>query len=197
MGKQAKEFDTSLYSYYINDSFYSELIKEMAVWDQDLEMDDPVTRNQCEKLIIKECRLLDEYRFDEFLSLYSNESLYWIPITPGGGDPRIEVSHAFDDRRRLEDRIYRLRTGYAYSQLPMSRTRRMVSNFEIGYGSSKETIYGRCNILISELRVGEQRQYSGWYGYKLMKLDGQWKIAVKMVNLINSDQGHENMTFML
>lgn len=197
MGKKAKEFDTSLYSYYINDSFYSELIKEMAVWDQDLEMDDPVTRNQCEKLIIKECRLLDEYRFDEFLSLYSNESLYWIPITPGGGDPRIEVSHAFDDRRRLEDRIYRLRTGYAYSQLPMSRTRRMVSNFEIGYGSSKETIYGRCNFLISELRVGEQRQYSGWYGYKLMKLDGQWKIAVKMVNLINSDQGHENMTFML
>lgn len=197
MNNQAKEFNTSLYSYYIDDSFYSVLINELSVWDRDLEMDDPVTVKQCEKLIINECRLLDEYRFDEFLSLYSNESLYWIPITPGGGDPRIEVSHAFDDRRRLEDRIYRLRTGYAYSQLPMSRTRRMVSNFELGYGDSKKIIFARCNFLISELRVGELKQYSGWYGYKLQNLEGQWKIAVKMVNLINSDQGHENMTFML
>ncbi|MCQ6277074.1 aromatic-ring-hydroxylating dioxygenase subunit beta [Bacillus sp. V3B] len=197
MSNQTKQSNPSLFSYYVNDSFYSNLIDELSVWDRELELDDPITEKQCKKLIIKECRLLDEYRFDEFLSLYTDETLYWIPITPGGGDPRIEVSHAFDDRRRLEDRIYRLRTGYAYSQLPMSRTRRMVSNFELGYGDSKDIVFARCNFLISELRVGESRQYSGWYGFKLQKIDEQWKIAVKMVNLINSDQSHENMTFML
>jgi len=73
----------------------------------------------------------------------------------------------------------------------------MVSNFELGYGDSKDIVFARCNFLISELRVGESRQYSGWYGFKLQKIDEQWKIAVKMVNLINSDQSHENMTFML
>ena len=197
MSNQAKQDNSSLFSYYVNDSFYSNLLDELSVWDRELELDDPIVVKQCEKLIIKECKLLDEYRFDEFLSLYTDETLYWIPITPGGGDPRIEVNHAFDDRRRLEDRIYRLRTGYAYSQLPMSRTRRMVSNFELGYGDSKDIVFARCNYLISELRVGESRQYSGWYGFKLQKVDEQWKIAVKMVNLINSDQGHENMTFML
>lgn len=195
--QQVNQSNTSLYSYYINDAYYSELLKELAIWDTELEMDNPTTEKQCTKLIIKECRLLDEYRFDEFLSLYTDKSLYWIPITPGGGDPRTEVSHAFDDRRRLEDRIYRLRTGYAYSQLPMSRTRRLVGNFELGYGESQDIVFARCNFTLAELRVGELRQYSGWYGYKLQKVEEQWKIAVKMVNLINSDQGHENMTFML
>ncbi|WP_394232041.1 aromatic-ring-hydroxylating dioxygenase subunit beta [Niallia oryzisoli] len=197
MNTHAKEQNTSIYSYYVNDDFYRELLNELSVWDGDLELEDLVVRNQCEKIIVKECRLLDEYRFDEFLSLYTDKCLYWIPIKPGGGDPRIEVSHAFDDRRRLEDRIYRLRTGYAYSQLPMSRTRRMLGNWEMGYGNTNDVVFARCNFQLSELRVGELRQYNGWYGYKLKKVEGQWKIDVKMVNLINSDQGHENMTFML
>jgi hypothetical protein len=42
-------------------------------------------------------------------------AFYWVPATPQGGDPRREVAILFDDRRRMEDRIYRLRTGYAWS----------------------------------------------------------------------------------
>lgn len=197
MNSQAREKNTSIYSYYVNDEYYQNLLNELSVWDSDLVLEDRSICDQCKRVIIKECRLLDEYRFDDFLSLYTDKCLYWIPIKPGGGDPRVEVSHAFDDRRRLEDRIYRLRTGYAYSQLPMSRTRRMLSNWELGYGDSKDIVFARCNFQISELRVGELRQYNGWYGYRLIKIDGQWKIDVKMINLITSDQGHENMTFML
>lgn len=197
MSTGATENNTSIYSYYVNDEYYSNLINELSVWDGDLELDDRAVRDKCEKLIIKECRLLDEYRFDEFLSLYTDKCLYWVPIKPGGGDPRVEVSHAFDDRRRLEDRIYRLRTGYAYSQLPMSRTRRMLGNWEMGYGESKDVVFARCNFQITELRVGEIRQYNGWYGYRLKNTGNKWEIDVKMTNLISSDQGHENMTFML
>ena len=51
--------------------------------------------------------------------------------TPEAGDPRREIAISFDDRRRMEDRIYRLRTGYAWSQAPKSRTVRMVSNVEV------------------------------------------------------------------
>ena len=71
-------------------------------------------------------RLLDALMFDEWLALYAGECIYWVPATPGGGDPRREVAISFDDRRRLEDRIYRLRTGYAWSQAPKSRTERTI-----------------------------------------------------------------------
>ena len=48
-------------------------------------------------------------------------------------------------------------------------------------------------------RVTESNQkgYSGWCGYRLKKENGVWKIEVKQVNLLDSDQGHENLTFTL
>lgn len=197
MVEQSRRLNTSFYSYYVDDTFYEQLVMDLREWDKDfIPVEDP-ERFQCERVILKEARLLDELRFEEFLSLYTKTCLYWVPITPGGGDPRKEVSLAFDDRRRLEDRIYRLRTGYAYSQLPMSRTRRMITNMEFSYDKSRNEVRVRSNFIIFEYRVGQLRSFAGWYGHKLRHEEAEWKIDVKMVNLIDSDQAHENLTFML
>ena len=51
--------------------------------------------------------------------------------------------------------------------------------------------------MLNELRAGRQKMYSGWCGYRLKKENGEWKIVVKQVNLIDCDQGHENLTFIL
>jgi len=141
-------------------------------------------------LLEREARLLDQGRFEEWLGLFSAECLYWVPATPAGGDPRREVAVAFDDRRRLEDRIYRLRTGSAWSQTPASRTVRMVTNVEV-FGNRMV----RANFLISEFRAGETRPWSGWYGYRL-KTDAL-QIEVKQVNLIDCDQNLRNPSIVL
>lgn len=187
-----------MYSYYINDEFYEQLLADIGKLTGELKpLQDDSVQKECEQLIYKEARLLDELKLDEFLELYSEKCLYWIPIAPGGGDPKKEVSIAFDDRRRLEDRIYRLKTGYAHSQIPMSRTRRMLTNMEYSIKESGESIYVRANFILYELRVGKLKSYAGWYGYSLIQEQERWKIALKMINLIDSDQGHENLTFML
>ena len=124
--------DPSLTSYYVTDAFYRELIAAFTDWQRDeLAIEDAVERDRFRMLLEREARLLDELRFDEWLALYTPECIYWVPATPGGGDPRREVAISFDDRRRMEDRIFRLRTGYAWSQAPKSRTVRMVSNVEV------------------------------------------------------------------
>ena len=64
--------------------------------------------------------------------------------------PKSEIAISFDDRRRMEDRIYRLRTGYAWSQAPKSRTVRMVSNVEVFAAGAARMV--RSNLLISEFR---------------------------------------------
>ena len=97
------------------------------------------TWREIELFLFREARLLDEGKMEDWLELFSSECLYWIPITPGGGNPLKEVSTAFDDRRRLEDRIYRLRTGYAWSQIPASRTIRMLSNIEVWNDGENQT----------------------------------------------------------
>lgn len=188
--------ESSKVSYYINKDFYESLIEGLKGWEGKSKYAAPDTWREIELLLYREARLLDEGKMEEWLELFSSECLYWIPITPGGGNPLKEVSLAFDDRRRLEDRIYRLRTGYAWSQIPASRTLRILGNIEV-WDDGENQVRAKANFMLNEFRAGRQKLYSGWYGYHLKKEDGEWKITVRQVNLIDSDQGHENLTFLL
>ena len=190
--------DPSLSSYYVNDAFYRELVESFADWQRDeLAIGDPSLRDLLRGLLEREARLLDQLRFDEWLALYTPECLYWVPTTPEGGDPRREVAISFDDRRRMEDRIFRLRTGYAWSQAPKSRTVRMISNVEV-FATGRETVrMVRSNFLVSEFRVDGTRNLSGWCGHRLVQQGGQWLIAVRQVNLIDCDQNLRNPSIVL
>jgi 3-phenylpropionate/cinnamic acid dioxygenase small subunit len=189
--------ESSQASYYINDRFYNDLIDGLTDWENEAGYASQETHAEIERFLIREARLLDEGKMEDWLELFTPECLYWIPMVPGGGNPLKEVSLAFDDRRRLEDRIYRLRTGYAWSQIPASRTTRLLSNIEVWQDGGEEQLRVRCNFMLTEFRTGRNKLYSGWCGYRLQKENGKWKIAVKQVNLIDCDQGHENLTFIL
>ena len=144
----------------------------------------------------KEARLLDQLAFDEWLAMYSPECIYWVPGTPAAGDPRREISISFDDRRRMEDWIYRLRTGYAWSQAPKSRTVRMISNVET-FATDQSTVrMVRSNFLISEFRV-DGTISSGWCGHRLVRTAHRWEIRVRQVNLIDCDQNLRNPSIVL
>jgi benzoate/toluate 1,2-dioxygenase beta subunit len=145
----------------------------------------------------KEARLLDQIQLDDWLSLYAPECLYWVPATPGGGDPRREIAVSFDDRRRLEDRIFRLQNDYAWSQQPGSRTSRLVSNVTVFSTKDPDVVMVRSNFLTTEFQAGDIRQYTGWTGHRLRRAGKGWKILVKQVNLINCDQNLRNPSIVL
>ena len=185
--------DPSRVSQYVDDEFYRALAANFSDWQRDdLEVTNLAIRDRCQALLYREARLLDQGEFEAWLGLYAPECLYWVPATPRGGDPRKEVAIAFDDRRRLEDRIYRLRTGYAWSQVPPSRTARLVSNVEV-FGTEQRSAYMvRSTFVVNEFRAGEARRLAGWYGHRLAQHDGRWEILVKQVNLLDCDQNLRN-----
>jgi 3-phenylpropionate/cinnamic acid dioxygenase small subunit len=190
--------DPSVSSYYVNDAFYRELVESFTDWQgDDLIVDDAAERDRFRLLLEREARLLDQLRFDEWLALYCAECIYWVPGTPEAGDPRREIAISFDDRRRMEDRIYRLRTGYAWSQAPKSRTMRMVSNVEVFNTKQPAARMVRSNYLISEFRVDGTRYLSGWCGHRFVERNGRWEIAVRQVNLIDCDQNLRNPSIVL
>jgi len=194
--------DPSITSYYVNDAFYRELVESFTDWQRDeLAITDPAERDRFRRLIEQEARLLDQLRFDEWLALYCPECVHWVPGTPEAGDPRREIAISFDDRRRMEDRIYRLRTGYAWSQAPKSRTVRMVSNVELFAAKNNDKRGAarmvRSNYLISEFRVDGTRYLSGWCGHRFVEQNGHWLIQVRQVNLIDCDQNLRNPSIIL
>src|SRR5258705_4553789 len=179
--------DPSSSSYYITDAFYRELIAQFSDWQRDeLTIGDLAERDRFRVLIEREARLLDQLKFDEWLAMYAPECIYWVPATPQGGDPRREVAISFDDRRRMEDRVYRLRTGYAWSQAPKSRTVRMISNVEVFAAGAARMV--RSNFLISEFRPDGVRFLSGFCTHRFVEQDGRWLISVRQVNPIDCDQ---------
>lgn len=172
----------------IDERFYAGLVRDFSAWEKPL--DDVPFKERAAALLAAEARLLDQGRFEDWLGLYAAECVYWVPATPGG-DPRREVAVAFDDRRRLEDRIYRLRTGSAWSQVPASRTSHLVSNVEVF-----ENRRVRASFLVAEWRAGETQLWAGWYGYRFK--DGEpLAIEVKQVNLIDCDQSLRNPSIVL
>jgi len=190
--------DPSISSYYVNEELYRKLVENFTDWQKDeREIAAPEERDRFRRLIEQEARLLDQLRFDEWLAMYAPECIYWVPGTPEAGDPRREIAISFDDRRRLEDRIFRLRTGYAWSQAPKSRTVRMISNVEVFATADDDARMVRSNYLISEFRVDGTRYLSGWCGHRFVRRAERWLIAVRQVNLIDCDQNLRNPSIVL
>jgi 3-phenylpropionate/cinnamic acid dioxygenase small subunit len=194
----AKAGDPSRSSYYVNDALYRALIANFTDWQDDTRaVADVGVRDQFRRLLEREARLLDQLRYDDWLNMYAAECIYWVPSTPKAGDPRREISVMFDDRRRIEDRVYRLRTGFAWSQAPASRTVRMISNVEVFATGRDDARMLRSNFLISEFWGDETRVLTGWAGHRVVRDGAQWMIQAKQVNLIDCDQCIRNPSIIL
>lgn len=177
---------------YVDDRFYSDLVQAFKDWDKaELEVRDAKTRDECRQLLEREARLLDQNRFEDWLAMYAESCIVWVPAAEEAGDPRREVAIYFDDRRRLEDRIFRLRTGKAWSQVPASRCVRQVTNVEVFRAGDKLMV--RSNLLMTEFRAGETRLLAAWCAHRL----AGGTIEAKQLNLIDRDQSLRNPSVLL
>ncbi|MGA8613103.1 MAG: aromatic-ring-hydroxylating dioxygenase subunit beta [Xanthobacteraceae bacterium] len=198
MAAPAVDTNPSRSSHYVNDALYRELVANFSDWQDDARaVTDPGIRDEFRRLLEREARLLDQLRYEDWLKMYAAECIYWVPSTPGAGDPRREISVMFDDRRRLEDRVYRLRTGFAWSQAPASRTVRLITNVEVFATARDDMRMLRSNFLISEFWGDETRVLTGWAGHRAVRDGTQWIIQAKQVNLIDCDQCIRNPSIIL
>jgi benzoate/toluate 1,2-dioxygenase beta subunit len=190
--------DTAGSADYVTDALYRELIANFSGWQDDARaVADPAAREAFRMLLEREARLLDQLKYEDWLALYTAECIYWVPSTPNAGDPRREIAVMFDDRRRLEDRIYRLRTGFAWSQAPASRTVRLITNVEVFATARDDVRMLRSNFLISEFWGDEARILTGWAGHRVVRDRAAWKIQAKQVNLLECDQSIRNPSIIL
>src|SRR5215470_17817142 len=117
-------------------------------------------RQQVEQFIYYEAQLADEHRYDEWLALWTDDALYWVPSGHDDLDPKREISLIYDDRTRLQVRIARLKSGFAHAQEPKSRMRRVVSNI-VSTETENGEILTQSNFLLAELRRGKQDMFAG------------------------------------
>ena len=150
-------------------------------------------------LLFLEARLLDEGRFDEWLDLFTDDALYWLPIV--GDGPR-EPSIIRDSKAGMEERVFRLTKTLAHAQNPPSRTQHDVTNVEVrdAGGGALEV---RCNLTVHELRPGdvfsvglaETRRFAARCRYLVVPGE-TWRIREKRCELIDREYPLYNLTFL-
>ena len=155
-----------------------------------------IDRRRVEQFLYHEAQLMDEHRYDEWLALWTEPALYWVPSNRDEIDPRREVSLIYDDWVRLQLRIARLKSGFAHAQEPKSRMRRLLSNIEIEEASDGEVI-AQSNFLLAELRRGKQDLFAGRSTHHLHPHDASFKLRSTKVLLINNDEPIDNLTFLI
>ena len=79
--------------------------------------------------VTREARLLDEQRFDEWLLLFSEDGIYWMPLEWGQTDARLTASLMYEDKLLLGIRVERLKGNRTFSQKPKSRWPVMTGNW--------------------------------------------------------------------
>lgn len=201
MSKETSNRNFQPSSLYLDDAYYSWLNRVSSDLQETIIRDDHIStdiKKEITHLLIVEARLLDQGAHKDWLNLFSEQCIYWVPAAQPANDPKNAVTLEFHDRRRLLDRIARLETGVAYSQVPPSRVSHLISGVEIW--ASKERAgdwHIRYSSLISEFRAGRSQLLAGWNGFVIRREKEELKIVVKQINLTTSDQPLGNNSFFL
>jgi p-cumate 2,3-dioxygenase subunit beta len=134
------------------------------------------------ELLVEEAHLLDEWRLEEWLALFTDDATY---VVPGTGDPNADPKSALvlvdDDRERLGWRVKRLLGGHAHREFPWSRTRRIVSNVRVE--STQGALRATASFVVWRFRHGHADPFVGRAEYRLVERDGCFRIAAKQAVL--------------
>ena len=155
-----------------------------------------ISDSTIEKFLFREARLVDEHRYEEWLSLWSDDGVYWIPCHHDDSDPLRQVSIIYDNRAKLGDRIARFKSGAVLAQDPKSQIRRVISNVEIERQAGGE-IAVESNFVLVEARSAHQYVWCGRTIHRLREVGDELKIARKKVLLINSDTEMPVLQFLI
>jgi benzoate/toluate 1,2-dioxygenase beta subunit len=152
-------------------------------------------RERVEEFLFHEAKLIDEHHYDEWLGLWTEDGLYWVPCNTDDADPARQAMIIYDNRARLGERIYRLTSGAAWAQQPRSRTRRLISNVEVRQNESGYLVESNC--IIAELRRSKQDIFAARMLHTLRPAGESFRIALKKVLLLNNDEPIDNLTFLV
>ena len=156
-----------------------------------------VARRQVELFLYREARLMDEHRYAEWESLWTDDGVYWVPCGVSDYDPLLNVSIIYDDRELIAARIRRLNGKFNYAQDPRSVLVRVVSNIEVDQRDSDELEVHSAFVL----HEGRRDEVRAWVGRNVHHLrvdhNGELRMSYKKVVLVNADQALPNASFLL
>lgn len=137
-----------------------------------------------EDFLFAEAALLDAWKLDEWLALFTADSVYEVPTAGAGecADSAEALFYIADDYERLQHRITRLKKPTAHSEWPRSNTAHLVSNVRVT-GVVGDAVVVECVFITYRSKGDTTDAFFGHSRYLLREEDGHLRIASKRVFL--------------
>ena len=140
---------------------------------------------------IHEAWLLDDRKFRDWLDLFTDDVFYFMPRRRNvqRKDLDRELSEVGDlaifedDKTYLSMRVERLETGMAWAEDPPSRTRHLVGNLVVEPLANGEVAAKTGFILYRSHHEVDENIFAGSREDVLRQVDGEWKIARRVIVL--------------
>ncbi|MEM8701947.1 MAG: aromatic-ring-hydroxylating dioxygenase subunit beta [Pseudomonadota bacterium] len=152
----------------------------------------PVSREQVIDFIYDEARMLDEGRYNEWLSLWLEDGHYWMPLDYKQTDPHLVTSLLYEDMFMLRLRVERLNGSRTFSQKPKSRCHHVIQRPFVDE-ITEDRIVTNTSMHYVETRLDEQFLLALTAIHELAVVDGAIRIANKRVDILNSDAAFGNI----
>lgn len=152
-----------------------------------MSMEKMIANYEFEQWLYKEAQLLDDIDFDAWFSLMHQDLKYQMPVRVNKeGTERPDYTtdmYCFDDDiDLLKLRVDRLKTDYAWAEIPPSRTRRFVSNVKLEEYKANEWAAVNSYLLLYRSRSTDIHHdiISGERRDEFKYEDGKWKLSKRV-----------------
>ena len=141
--------------------------------------------------LYREARLLDRGEWTDWVAMYREDAVYWVPAWldeyETTNDPNTQCSLLYHDARRgLEERIARIESRKSITALPLPRTVHQITNVEATEAEpGRITCDSVFSVHVYDPRVAKGHVHYGRYQHILTRDGEDWKIARKVITLVN------------
>lgn len=139
-------------------------------------------------LIYREATLLDRREWYDWIDLYTEDAVYWVPSWASEeettDDPELQLNLIYlRNRGGLEDRVFRIESRDSYASVPLDRTVHLVGNVLVN--GDGDAIEATANCLVHSYGKKGSLTRGSLYDYALRRVNGELRISRKKITFID------------
>jgi 3-phenylpropionate/cinnamic acid dioxygenase small subunit len=148
------------------------------------------TLREVEQFLYRQAELLDGKYWQDYVDLFTEDGLYWMPVTPDQTEWESTPSIFIEDKALMEIRMGRVTHPNAWSQAPMWATSHLVGHVMLESVRGRE-IVARSRFHMMELRRDSIRHFGGTYRHTLVHTPAGLRIKLQRVDLFNGQAPYD------
>lgn len=157
-----------------------------------------ITEQEVQRFLVREARLLDEWKLTEWFGLMCPESRYLVPsLDSPESEPETALFLVADNYAMLKSRVEQLLGRTAWAENPRSRTRRLIANVDI-LNISGDVAKVAANFAVWRFQGGNTDVYVGRYVHLICRVGDELRFRERRAILdLETLRPHGKLSFIL